>query len=82
MSIQVHMTRTKVETVTLTPEESREITKKYLGDIVLKKCYINDAGRLEYWTSWPHGSGTTYDEGEPNDEQKAAWALLQAMKGK
>ncbi len=65
---------------TLTSEQMKEISKAYCR-IVLggKDYYVTEEGRLEDWTSWPHGSGTTTDHGLATEKQKAAYALLKLL---
>jgi len=68
---------TKLE---LTNEEAQDVTINYLRKIVIgHECYVTDNGRLEHWTSYPHGSGTTTDKGEASKLQKAASDLIKKL---
>ena len=78
--MRVTLTREVTNTVELTPAEALHVTVMYLEEIVLKGFYINDKGRLEFWTSYPHGSGTTEDKGVPTLLQRKAWQFLSILK--
>lgn len=78
----IKLTQKKTETVTisLTDEEAKKVTIEYLRDVIIgDSCYITKGGRLEHWTSYPHGSGTTTDKGMASQLQLAAWGLLKAF---
>lgn len=75
----VQVTQSRTQVVELTNDEALKVTLTYLTDIVVGVgCYITDGGRLEHWTSYPHGSGTTTDMGIPTDIQRAAWDFIKA----
>lgn len=70
---------TSVE-ISLSNDEAKEVVTEYLKTMVIGKgCYVTEDGRLEHWTSYPHGSGTTTDMGEATALQKAADKFLAAM---
>lgn len=79
MSVKISQKRLVYTDVELTDSETLEVIKKYITEVLLGDgVYIKD-GKLEHWTSWPHGSGTTTDMGEPTEVQKTAWAFLKAL---
>lgn len=75
--MQLTQRRTVVTNVTLTADEAKIVTLQYIKDEVLGEgCYITKDGRLEHWTSYPHGSGTTTDKGAATPLQLAANEFL------
>ena len=75
--ITVRRKRETVDEVSLTDEEAKTVTVRYIQNVVIgKDCYITKDGKLEHWTSYPHGSGTTTDKGKPTAVQTAAAELL------
>ena len=77
--IKITQTREVHNKLVLTDIEAVEVTELYLHSLLGEDCYINGKGNLEHWTSWPHGSGTTTDKGEPTSLQKAASRMLEAL---
>ena len=78
--MRLSVTRPATTTLEINEEEMKEVAIKYIEDIVMNDCYINKKGRLEWWTSFPHGSGTYEDRGVPSPLQKKAWDFLGALK--
>ncbi len=75
--IQLTQRRTEITNIVLTAEEAKTVAMQYIKDVVIGEgCYITKEARLEHWTSYPHGSGTTTDKGEPTPLQLAAWEFL------
>ena len=80
MSDDIKVHQKEIRTITLTDETAKEVVKEYITKkIIGEGCYITKEGNLEHWTSWPHGSGTTTEMGDPSPLQAAAWALLKQM---
>lgn len=77
--ITVSQARTTHTQVSLTSAEAREVTMQYVRKEVLKGGYVTDDGRLEDWTSEPHGSGTTTDHGPATPLQRAAAEFLKQL---
>lgn len=67
--------------VVLTDEEALEVIKQYIRDVVIgHECYITTEGKLEHWTKYPHGSGTTTNKGLATPLQKAASDFLDLLR--
>lgn len=76
MAIEIDRREVVHSKLTLSDDEAKLVAVRYLKKVILKDCEVNAAGRLEHWTSWPHGSGTTTDHGEASEAQKLAYRLL------
>lgn len=67
--------------VTLDDKLVAEVGRKWLQSLIGGDgWYINEKGRREHWTSWPHGSGTYTDGGKPSKVQKLAAQLQSALR--
>lgn len=73
---KIQQKKTGYVDVELNAEETLEVVKQYLRSVIGDGCYITKNGKLEHWTKYPHGSGTTTDMGIPTPIQVAADALL------
>lgn len=79
--IKIAQRRTEIINISLTADEAKEVITQYIEkEMIGEGCYITREGRLEHWTSFPHGSGTTTDHGEPTPLQKASWGFLKLLK--
>jgi hypothetical protein len=79
--IQLTQRRTEITNISMTAEEAKTVAIQYIKAVVIGDgCYITNEGRLEHWTSCPHGSGTTTDKGKPTPLQLAAWEFLTLLR--
>jgi hypothetical protein len=80
MSDKITVYQKETRTVELDDETAKAVVKEYITKKVLEDgCYVTREGKLEHWTSWPHGSGTTTDMGVPSPLQAAAWRFLELL---
>lgn len=68
--------------VDLPTKDCREITMKYIQIEILggEGRYVTDDKKLEHWSSYPHGSGTTIEIGRATPLQITAWAFYLQLK--
>lgn len=77
--VKITQKRLVCNDITLNDSETLEVVNHYIQSVLGDGCYINRKGRLEHWTSFPHGSGTTTDMGEPSPLQLAVWELSKLL---
>jgi hypothetical protein len=78
--MKIRIRRTDYQEHSLSPEEAFTALDTLLREGILGKGNsITNNGDLVYWTSWPHGSGTTTVYGPATELERAAWHLLHLL---
>lgn len=61
-------------------KKQKEVEEYLENDIIGRGCYVTKDGKLEHWTSYPHGSGTTTEMGDASEIQITASKFLKLLK--